>query len=96
MAKKKAARPARRSLWATAYHEAGHAVAAFVLGLRIGRRGVTIVPNYDWDGSAHVLKQLREKPDTGVAPRTQVRIERFVMMCLAGDTAQRKYAPCKK
>jgi len=29
----------------TAYHEAGHAVAAFVLGLKIGRRGVSIVPD---------------------------------------------------
>jgi hypothetical protein len=30
----------RRSYESTAYHEAGHAVAAFVLRLKIGRRGV--------------------------------------------------------
>jgi hypothetical protein len=27
------------------YHEAGHAVAAFVLALKIGKRGVSIVPD---------------------------------------------------
>ena len=39
----------RRRYESTAYHEAGHAVAAFVLRLKIGRRGVTIVPDRERD-----------------------------------------------
>ena len=39
----------RRNHESTAYHEAGHAVAVFVLRLKIGRRGVTIVPDKEHD-----------------------------------------------
>ena len=39
----------RRRYESTAYHEAGHAVDAFVLRLKIGRRGVTIVPRRERD-----------------------------------------------
>ena len=35
----------------TAYHEAGHAVVAFNLGIHLLRRGVTIVGNADYDGA---------------------------------------------
>jgi ATP-dependent Zn protease len=82
----------------TAYHEAGHAVAAFFLGLWIGRRGVTIVPNKAKNtlGSAHVSKQLRENPDIDVSPRTFVRIEADAVVCLAGDLAQKKIDPRRR
>jgi ATP-dependent Zn protease len=39
----------RRRHESTAYHEACHAVAAFVLRLKIGRPGVTIVPDKECD-----------------------------------------------
>jgi ATP-dependent Zn protease len=39
----------RRNRESTAYHEAGHAVAAFVLSLKIGKRGVSIVPDREKD-----------------------------------------------
>jgi ATP-dependent Zn protease len=53
----------RRRHESTAYHEAGHAVAAFVLRLKIGRRGVTIVPDKEHDvlGYANIAAQLRER-----------------------------------
>ena len=37
-------KPRRRRHESAAYHEAGYAVAAFILRLKIGRRGVSIVP----------------------------------------------------
>ena len=54
----KTAHVTNRSLWITAYHEAGHAVVAFRLGLRIGRGGITIAPSEDSSGTAHILLQL--------------------------------------
>src|ERR1039458_10868145 len=56
--------------WDTAYHEAGHAVAAFFLGMSIGRNGVTIVPDKIKQslGTGHILSQLRERPDVSVSP----------------------------
>ena len=48
----------RRRHESTAYHESGHAVAAFVLSLKIGRRGVTIVPDADFDVKALKLKSF--------------------------------------
>ena len=62
-------KPRRRRHESTAYHEAGHSVAAFVLRLKIGRRGVTIVPDRERDmlGYASVTAQLRERPDCATA-----------------------------
>ena len=69
-------RPRRRHE-STAYHEAGHAVAAFVLRLKIGRRGVTIVPDKERDmlGYVNITAQLRERPDCATSARTRARIE---------------------
>jgi hypothetical protein len=68
-------------------------VVAFRLGLRIGRGGITIVPSEDSSGTAHILIQLRERPDIVTGPRTHVRIEWSAVVNLAGDAAQRKFAP---
>jgi ATP-dependent Zn protease len=94
----KSSRKLRVSERATAYHEAGHAVAAFFLNLSIGRRGVTIVPNKQEHtlGAAHVLRQLRANPEYAMPPRTHVRIEKIAVMCLAGDAAERKFSPRRK
>ena len=67
----------------TAYHEAGHAVAAFFLDLSIGRGGVTIVPKDRSAGVTQIHLQLTEDPELAAAPRTRVRIERFAVMSLA-------------
>ena len=85
----------RRKLEGTAYHEAGHAVAAFFLHLKIGRRGVTIIPDKIKDtlGTAHVLQSLCENPDISISPSTHVRIEDYALMSLAGDAAQKKFNP---
>jgi ATP-dependent Zn protease len=85
----------RRSEWQTAYHEAGHGVVGLDLGLSLGRHGITIVPDEIEQslGSAHFLHQLRERPDISVSPRTHVRIEKYAVMCMAGDVAQKKFCP---
>jgi len=77
----------------TAYHEAGHAVAAFVLRLKIGRRGVTIVPDKERDmlGYVNITTQLRERPDCATSARTRARIEAWAVSHLAGDIAERKF-----
>jgi ATP-dependent Zn protease len=81
--------------WDTAYHEAGHAVAAFFLGMSIGRNGVTIVPDKIKQtlGTGHILSQLRERPDVSVSPRTHVQIENRAVMDMAGDVAEKKFRP---
>jgi ATP-dependent Zn protease len=49
----------RRKHESTACHEAGHALPAFVLRLKIGRRGVSVIPDKENDtlGMAHVLSK---------------------------------------
>src|SRR5258708_560095 len=88
-------RHSRNSEWDTAYHEAGHAVTALFLGLRIGRKRVTVLPDKVKQtlGATHVLKQLRERPDVSVSPRTHVQIENHAVMCMAGDIAEKKFCP---
>ncbi len=76
----------------TAYHEAGHVVAAVVLHLRIGKRGMSIIPEKANDilGVAHILQQLREKPECNRSAGMQMRLEKLAIVCLAGDAAERK------
>ena len=38
----------KANLYAAAYHEAGHAVAAHFLRVPLGRKGVSIVPDEKW------------------------------------------------
>jgi ATP-dependent Zn protease len=86
-------KPRRRSHESTAYHEAGHAVAAVVLRLKIGRHGVTIVPDKERDmlGYANITAQLRERPDCATSERTRARLEAWAVAHLAGDAAERKF-----
>ena len=83
----------RRRHESTAYHEAGHAVAAFVLRLKIGRRGVSIVPDKEHGklGYANIAAQLRERPDCATNARTRARIETWAVAYLARDVAERKF-----
>jgi ATP-dependent Zn protease len=83
----------RRKHEGTAYHEAGHAVAACVLRLKIGKRGVTILPEKERNmlGCANIAAQLRERPDCATSARTRARIEAWAVAHLAGDVAERKF-----
>lgn len=80
------------SRWATAYHEAGHAVAAMQLGVGIGRRGVSIIPGEDFAGFAHVLKGFRGRPDLDlITGAMRLKAENRVIVSFAGPAAQRRF-----
>src|SRR5579864_9460208 len=80
---------------ATAYHEAGHAVAAVLEGftlykVQVGGPSIPV----DADGltvSGSLAKTLNSEAD-GVARRDRVRIEKSVRIYLAGALAQRLHA----
>jgi len=74
----------------TAYHEAGHVVVSWCLGVEVIR--ATIVP--DNDSSGHVIIEP-EMPSTSDAIDRwhpyRLYAEKLVMVRLAGDVAQRRY-----
>jgi hypothetical protein len=77
---------------ATAYHEAGHAVMAFQLGVEV--RQITIVPDRDSAGSCSHEKLLKFRgTELCASPAARVRIEKLIMICLAGPLAQSKFKP---
>jgi hypothetical protein len=91
----------KSALWATAYHEAGHAVAAIAYGKGIRRQGATIVPDLKGAlGSVWMRKHIPGDPSVGGAyrgdlltGRMRLRIEEDVMVKLAGEGAQRRFRP---
>lgn len=78
-------------LWATAYHEAGHAVAAVHLGVGIGRLGVSIVPSDGAAGTCHTNKTFSGSPDAHTTDRMRLGAEKRAIILFAGPAAQRKY-----
>jgi len=86
---------------ATAYHEAGHAVAAWLLHIRI--RKVTIVPEGDALGyvlrrSVVFRKGVLETLECGAATDreqawAQFCAERHAIYCFAGMEAQKRFNP---
>jgi hypothetical protein len=77
---------------ATAYHEAGHALVAWLLGIRLRR--VTIVPSKkdNFDGCCYHAKIVRGKhPEFDDSPGAFVRMQKHVMVCLAGIISQRRF-----
>lgn len=86
MAPKKSTRAER--LKGTAIHEAGHAVAAYALHVRI--KYVTIAP----EGDAHVEFGRHGTFDDSL--RGTDRAERHIMVRFAGQIAERKHAPRSK
>lgn len=77
---------------AVAYHEAGHAVAAFKQG--IGIRRISIMAEAGRDGFVHHAPVMgRYRPDWDNSPQVRVRGERVIRICLAGPAAQRKFNP---
>jgi hypothetical protein len=92
----------KSTLWATAYHEAGHAVAAMAYGKGIRRQGATIAPNLKRGaaGTVYMLKHIPGDPSVGGAyrcdrqtGRMRLRIEEDVMVSLAEEAAQRCFRP---
>jgi len=82
----------RSTLTATAYHEAGHAVAAHVLKFPI--RSVSIVQDLDTAG-----RMVYRSPLAGIrldfdgSDRARLRAESAIIVALAGPAAQRRYSP---
>lgn len=82
-----------KSLEATAYHEAGHAVAAWRLGVGLRKHALSIVPDGDSLGRAN-----HSNPLFGVdlewdqSDRARLRAEKVAQICLAGGAAQRRFS----
>jgi hypothetical protein len=75
-----------------AYHEAGHAVVARLLGIRV--KHLTIIPDRDCIGGVLHEKIIRGvNPENEDSPRTQRPIENSVRIALAGHIAQKSHSP---
>src|SRR5260370_10329969 len=76
----------------TAYHEAGHAVVPYFLGVRLKK--VSIIPDKDYVGIV-----IHEKVVRGLAPEIDMslrnfdRMEKLARIALAGDITQKIHAP---
>jgi hypothetical protein len=76
----------------TAFHEAGHAVAAWRRGLKI--HSVTIVPTPEFRGHIQHANPLQGiHLDYDGSPRARLRAEAAIVVCLAGPEAQRRFSP---
>ena len=76
----------------TAYHEAGHAVIAYHVGVKI--QTVTIVPDGEYLGLCRHAKVIRGRyPEADDSDRTRLRMEKHGMIALGGPIAQRLYNP---
>jgi hypothetical protein len=84
-------RRTQANLLATAYHEAGHAVVAFKLGIRLHRDGVTIEDGEGYSGLCATKPRLQGDISADAPERMKTRAERQVMVFLAGLEAQRKH-----
>jgi hypothetical protein len=77
---------------ATAYHEAGHTVAAWRLGVKIRR--ASIIPTIGRHGVVEHESPLREiHLDIDNSDRARMRTEKEIIICLAGPDAQRQFRP---
>jgi len=84
--------PTESALRATAFHEAGHVVAAWRRGLKV--YGATIVPAPGIAGKvehANPLHGIRLEFDGSA--RARQRAEAAIIVCLAGPEAQRRHRP---
>jgi hypothetical protein len=82
----------KRTCTSTAYHEAGHAVIAYHVAVKV--QTVTIVPGSEYLGLCHHAKVIRGKyPEADYSDRTRLRMEKLGMIALGGPIAQRLYNP---
>lgn len=79
----------------TAYHEAGHAVIAWWLGVHL--EAATIEPNeaegYQGAVVAKFMTAISHKIEYDITPGLQRRVENYAVHTLAGVGAQRKFNP---
>ncbi|MHA1554171.1 MAG: hypothetical protein ACTSU0_07150 [Alphaproteobacteria bacterium] len=81
-----------KALESAAYHEAGHAVAAW--RCRVRTKSLSIVPEPDSAG-----RHIRHPYFGGInleidsSPRAQRRVENMALVCCAGPAAQRRFEP---
>lgn len=77
---------------ASAYHEAGHAVMCHLMHLRI--KSISIDGDELYGGETTHENPFRgmESPLAGRAS-VRARVQKSIMLCLAGPLAQEKYAP---
>ena len=76
----------------TAFHEAGHVVAAWRRGLKI--HNVTIVPGPGFQGMVKHSPPMRGiRLDCDGSNRARLRAESAIVVCLAGPEAQRRHSP---
>ena len=77
---------------AQAYHEAGHAVMCHRLGIRI--KSISIGADELYGGETDYANPLKagERIDRNDI-RARLRLEKAVMLCMAGPLAQKKLAP---
>jgi hypothetical protein len=76
----------------TAFHEAGHAVIAWSLGLKV--HSATIVPAPGIHGGVEHANPLRGiHLDYDGSDRARRRAEIAIIVCLAGPVAQQRYKP---
>ncbi len=82
-----------KAMISTAYHEAGHAVMGFMLGIRI--RNVSIVPDESTFGRVEHSSPLKsinlEVVDK--ADYSRFRMEKNAIMAFAGALAEKKFNP---
>lgn len=75
-----------------AYHEAGHAVMCHILGVRL--KSISIGADELYGGEtdhANPLKAGKASDPDDI--RARMRLEKAVMLCMAGPLAQEKFAP---
>ena len=83
---------ARKSIQATAFHEAGHAAAMLHFGYRAQK--ASIVGTEDYLGVVrHCAKELEFDADSDRSPDTVNKIEELAQICFSGPIAQRKKFP---
>ena len=82
----------QQQLKATAYHEAGHMVAAWRQGMKIRR--ATIVLSAKFMGQVEHESPLKGiRFDIDGSDRAYLRAEKAILICLAGPAAQRHWKP---
>ena len=75
-----------------AYHEAGHAVAAWKRRIRI--KQLSILSDGDSAGRmTHHNYFSGVHPEYDTSPRIQRRLENMALVCFAGPAAQRRFNP---
>ena len=79
----------------TAYHEAGHAVATWRLGLRVATASIEKTEQY-LGMVSRTATRLERQIDFSSDPAVVDRIERLIMICWAGALAVRRLNPRSK